>query len=207
MRVMAWLGSILLAVLVGAVGGNYLRGKPDPSALSGPPLIKLEDMGHLVSVRIRSADVIEFSESRLFNIPWAMWEFRYGGTKVLLIAKGDCLVGTDLRAAKYESIDEKNRSVTIVLQPPTVLQARVNQAPPEQGGSRFYAITNLGIEALLPGSENRTRAINSALQLAQANIELTGKDAESIRLAKTNAEEVLKGTLSALGWKVKIDWR
>ena len=206
MRKKSWLGLIFLAVFVGLIGVG-LREKLAPSTPPSPPLMKLEEMGHLVSVRIRSADVIEISESRSFDIPWAMWEFRYAGTRVLLIAKGDCLIATDLRAAKYESIDEANRSVTVVLQPPKVLQARVNHAPPEQGGSRFYAISNLGIEAILPGSASRTKAINSALRLAQENVERTGRDAESLRLAKANAEEVLRGTLSALGWKVKFDWR
>jgi hypothetical protein len=101
-------------------------------------------MGHLVSVKVNVADIVEFTENRTFDIPWSSWEVRYAGTRVLLVVKGDCLVGTDLRAGRYEAIDRNGRTVTLVLPLPALLQARVNHAPAGEGGSRRTACRTRG---------------------------------------------------------------
>jgi hypothetical protein len=199
-------------LIAGAVGGlaigAFLVWHFQPKReLLPPPLFSLEKMGHLVSVKVNYADVIEFTENRALGIPWSQWEVRYGGTRVLLVAKGDCSVATDLRLAKYEEMDTAKRQVTMVLPAPTTLQARVNHAPADQGGSRLYAVSNQGIEAIIPGDSSRTKAVSSALALAQTKVEEACKASDVIAAAKANAETVLKGSFSAVGWNTRIRWK
>lgn len=191
------------ALALGAAATLLLRpGEPLP-----PPLLSLERMGHLASVRVNVADIVEFTEHRTFDIPWSSWQFRYAGTKVLLIVKGDCLVGTDLRAGRYDSVDRATRTVSLTLPAPEILQARLNHAPPEQGGSRLYSMSNQGIEALIPGSANRMKAIDAAMGIAQRKVEEVGKSPEVRRAAKENAEALLKASFAALGWTASIKWQ
>jgi len=198
-----WLASILAALAIGAAGTWYLRPNIPPQS---PPLIALDKMGHLVSVKVEFADVIEFTQSRTLDIPWSLWQITYAGTRVLLIAKGDCLVGTDLRRGQYEAADAAKRHTTLVLPTPTVMQARVNHAA-TAGGTRLYAVSNQGIAALLPGDSNRMQAIDAAMRLAQARVEAAGRTPEVIQAAKENAELVLRGSFASIGWTVYVVWK
>ncbi|HSK11288.1 MAG TPA: DUF4230 domain-containing protein, partial [Vicinamibacterales bacterium] len=201
-RRVAWIASIGAALALGVVATSLLRPKEELP----PPLLSLEEMGHLASVKVNVADIVEFTENRTFDIPWSSWEVRYAGTRVLLIVKGDCLVGTDLRAGRYESIDHANRTVTLVLPTPDILQARVNHSPPEQGGSRLYSLSNQGIEAFIPGNASRLKAVDAAMRIAQAKVEEAGRSPEVSRAAMQNAETVLTGSFTALGWTARIEW-
>jgi len=202
-RTVAWIASIGAALALGAALTLLFR--PSADTLP-PPLLSLDRMGHLASVRVNVADIVEFTEHRTFDIPWSSWQLNYAGTKVLLIVKGDCLVGTDLRAGRYESIDRAGRTASLVLPAPGILQARLNHAPPEQGGSRIYSVSNQGIEALLPGNATRVKAIEAAMQLAQRKVEEAGRSPEVIRAAKENVEALLRTSFNALGWTVAITW-
>ena len=198
-----WLASIVAALVIGVAGTWYLRPEQPRAA---PPLMALEKMGHLVSVRVQFADVIEFTKTRSFDIPWSLWKIDYAGTRVLLIVKGDCLVGTDLRLGRYEAIDAGTRRVTLVLPTPTVIQARVNHASVPDG-TRLYAVSDQGLEALLPGHGNRMEAIDAAMSLAQTRVEAAGRAAEVIQSARENAELLLRSTFASIGWTVNVAWQ
>ena len=199
-----WLLSLLVALAIGFALHSWLRPQQEASP---PALISLERMGQLVSVKVNVADVVEFTENRTFDIPWSSWQLAYAGTRVLLIVKGDCLVATDLSAARYASVDAEHKTLTIELPAPRVLQARLNHDDPSVGGSRLYSFSDEGLEALVPGNENRTRAIDAAMRLGQARVEAAGRSPSVIQAAKNNAELVVKGTYSALGWTATIRWR
>lgn len=180
------------------------------TALPPPPppaLVAVEGMGHLVSVRVRHANVIEYTEQLTQGIPWTQWELRLGGTRVLLVARGDCLVGTDLRQARYEAVDAQARTAVLLLPGPAVISARVDHGPRDQGGSYFYAVQGTGIEPLLPGSGNRTRAIDAALAQAQRDVERSCSAEPMLATARENAEAVLTPLLAATGWNVQLGWR
>src|SRR5262245_6366175 len=91
-HMLTWLLSIAAAGVIGAGATLWMKKEALP-----PPLISFERMGHLVSLKVSYADVVEFTESRSLEIPWLQWELPYAGTKVLLIARGDCSFATDLR--------------------------------------------------------------------------------------------------------------
>ena len=118
-----------------------------------------------------------------------------------------CTVATDLRVATYEDVDAASRRLTVSLAAPTTLQARVEHDPQRGTGSYFYAISNQGLEALIPDSSNRARAIENALALAQKEIERACTNPEVVASAKGNAEDLLRATFQAIGWTPSFRWR
>lgn len=195
------------AVSLGVVGMWFLGPKPESKLPAQTPLISLEKMGHLVSVKVNYADVIEFTERRTQDIPWTQWELDLGGTKVLLIARGDCTIATNLRAAQYQNINTEQRTFTLRMPEPKPMQVRVNHQPRNKGGSYFYAITSDGLEPIIPDSSNRSLAINNSLAYAQKQIERSCNRPQIIALAKKNTEDVLNATFQATGWKPTYEWR
>ena len=198
---------IIAAVALGGAGMWLFGPKPPKPLPVQPPLMSIHEMGHLASVRVNYANVIEFTEKMTKDIPWTQWELRFGGTKVLLVARGDCLVGSDLRLAKYEKTNETDRTAMLVLPTPKPISARVNHDQKEKGGSYFYAISSTGLEPLIPGSANRTKAIDNALRKAQEEIERACSTSEVLAEAKKNSEAVLRPAFTALGWKVQVRWQ
>lgn len=204
---LTWLLSLIGAAALGVAATWILRPNAEATAPLQPPMISLEKMGQLVSVKMNYANVIEFTENRALDIPWSQWELQLGGTKVLLVARGDCTVATDLRAARYESINAQARTLTVALPSPRPLQARINHDAQAKGGSYFYAITNLGLEPIIPDTTNRTRAINNALTWAQKDVEHACREPSIIATAKQNAESVLHATYQATGWTPTFVWK
>ncbi|MDA8453222.1 DUF4230 domain-containing protein [Acidovorax sp. GBBC 3334] len=197
-------GAALVAAASWTLGS---RRAPPPAEPATPPLVAVESMGELVSVRVRYANVIEFSQKMTQDIPWTQWELRLGETRVLLVARGDCLVGTDLRAARYEQVDAAARTAVLALPAPRTVSARVDHGPRERGGSYFHALQGSGLEPLLPGSAHRMRAIDAALRIAQQDVEKACAAADTVQSARANTEAVLKPLLSASGWTVTPRWR
>lgn len=191
---------------MGAVG-TWVATKKNEEPASGPALISLEKMGQLVSVKLNYSNVIEFLQPRTLDVKGTPWEVRLGGTKVLLVAKGDCTVATDLRSAKYENIDAKSQALSIVLPTPAPLQARINHDIRAKGGSYFYTITEHGLQTMLPGLQNSTSAVDGALQRAQNEVEHACKQPEVLSMAKMNVEAVLSGMFLATGWRAKFVWK
>jgi hypothetical protein len=198
--------SLVCAIAIGAFGMWALGKKTPPPPPPQPPLMSLENMGRLVTVKIHYANVLEFTKRITQDIPWTQWELRFGGSKVLLVARGDCLVGTDFRLAKYLDVNKELRSAVLALPEPKAMSPRVNHDPRGKGGSYFYSVTGSGIEPIIPGSANRTKAMDAALGAAQKNIEEVCRSPDVLATARTNAEATLLPAFSAIGWKVIIRW-
>ncbi len=197
--------TVLLVASLSALAAWQL--KPDKEALPpAPALISVQEMGALVSLKVNYANVIEFNERVTRDIPWTQWELRLGGTRVLLVARGECLIGTDLKLARYEQTSAAAKMATLVLPQPTVMSARLNHDA-KNGGSYFYAVSSTGIDALVPGSDGQTKAINSALEKGQRDVQASCAKPELIEAARKSAQAVLQPTLAATGWKVALVWR
>jgi len=203
----ATLAATALVALV--VGGSIAWwGKSSPKSPVEPPSLNtIENMGHLVTVRVHSSDIIDFTLPRAVDVPMTDYEIRYGGTTILLIAKRDCSLASDLRLAKYESTDTERRHVTLVLPSPKAPSPRVNHGSPENGGSRLYRIENNALEALIPDQSNRTQAIDKAYAKAEARVTAASASADLIQLAKKNTEVLLEGVYEGAGWSVTSKWR
>lgn len=177
--------------------------KPVPAMA---PMISLEKMGHLVSVKVNYSDVIEFTEKSAIDIPFNR-EIRLGSTKALLVAKGDCTIATNLALARYENVDREKRSLTVALAAPQALSVRINHDGRDKGGSYFYAMTENGLAALIADPGKRTRAADNALARAQAELARACMSAPNVAGAMQNAEAVLGSLYRATGWTPTFRWR
>ncbi|WP_263558948.1 DUF4230 domain-containing protein [Paucibacter sp. B2R-40] len=181
--------------------------KPEKEHVPPPPaLVTVQEMGVLTSLKVNYANIIEFNKRVTQEIPWTQWELRFGGTRVILVARGDCLIGTDLKLARYEKVSFQDKTASLVVPHPKIISARLNHDP-KSGGSYFYEMTNSGVVALVPGTEGQTKAMNLALQKGQSEIQTNCGKSELIESARKSAEAVLLPTVSATGWKVGIVWQ
>ena len=200
--------NILITLLVAAfavtVTWKIKPEKEQPPA--APPVVSVQQMGTLATLKVNYANVIEFDQRVTQDIPWTQWEFRFGETRVLLIARGECLIGTDLQSAKYEHLSTETKTATLILPSPKVFSARLNHDP-KTGGSVFYMVDNKGITSLIPGTDSQTKAMNRALQKGQSDIEAACAKPDLLIAAQKNAETVLQPVVSATGWKISIVWR
>ena len=196
---------VLVAITAAAITFAFIK-KPAGTEAPAPPLVSLEKMGHLVSLRMHYSDVIEFTQPNAVDIPWSQWEVRLGSTRVLLVARGDCTVATDLRQARYDDVDERARTLRVVLPPPAPLQARISHEARNRGGSYFYAVTDQGLQAFIPSAQTRTTAMNNALATAQKAVQAACGQPAVLDTAKDNAAAVLQATLGATGWTPNVVW-
>lgn len=196
---------LLVAITAAAITFAFIK-KPAEQEAAPPPLVSLEKMGHLVSLKMNYSDVIEFTQPNAVDIPWSQWEVRLGSTRVLLVARGDCTVATDLRQARFEDIDERARTLSVVLPPPAPLQARISHETRARGGSYFYAITEQGLQAFIPSAQTRTNAMNNVLAKAQQAVQAACSQPTVLNTAKENAATVMQATLGATGWTPTVIW-
>ncbi len=200
--VIAFIGAMIFS----AFAFWLLTSKSSPEENIQFPTIALEKIGQLASVKVNYSDIIEFTEKRNYGIPFTDFELRFGSSKALLIAKGDCMIGTDLKQAKYQNINPKSRTVDIFLKKPNLLYARVNHSSKQSGGSYLYEISSFGVEAIMPDSSKRIKAINNVYAFAEKEIKRTCNQLNTIKVAKNNTENVLNQTFLALGWKATFIW-
>jgi hypothetical protein len=164
-------------------------------------------MGHLVSVKLNYSNVIEFLQPRTVGVPWTRWNVSLGGTKVLLVAKGDCTVASDLRNARYENVNANERTLTVVLPSPSPQEARINHAARDRGGSYFYAVTQQGLQPVLPDHQNSTMAVDGALRRAQTEVEQACRQPAVLAMARESSEAVLGRLFLTTGWKAQFVWK
>jgi hypothetical protein len=196
--------TLLLAALAAVTAWKL---KPEKEQVpTAPPVVSVQEMGTLATLKVNYANVIEFNDRITQDIPWTQWELRFGGTRVLLLARGECLIGPDLKTAKYEQLSPANKTATLILPSPKVITALLNHDP-KTGGSSFYTVDNNGIAALIPGTDNQTKAMNRALQKGQSEIEAACSRPEQMISARKSAEAVLQPVVSTTGWKINIVWR
>jgi hypothetical protein len=79
-----WTLRVVLPLALGALGARYLPRAPD----GPPPITSIVAMSHLVSVKVRYADIVTFTQQRTLDIPWTDWKVKYAGTRVVLFVNG-----------------------------------------------------------------------------------------------------------------------
>jgi hypothetical protein len=200
----------LLAAMSIATGGMaaalFMSPNAADKAILQAPILSIQQMGHLVSLKVNYSDVIEFEEQHKIDLPLNQ-EVSLGATKVLLVAKGDCTLATDLKAAAYDKVDQDKRTLTVTLAAPRPLQARLIHEAREKGGSYFYATSSRGLVALTPNSSHRTKAMNNALARAQHALTRACIAAPNISAAMEQAEQVLGAMFRQAGWTTSFAWK
>ena len=193
-----WLITAIIVIVIGFFALRQFLQKP-----SLPPITSYEKMGHLVALKVNVADVVQYNNPNVVQLPWGI-KINVGKTRVLLVVKGDCLVATDLKAVTYKDINNTNRTVTIILPPPVGIQPRLNLEP---NGTYIYAVDQNLISTIVLGNAAKTNAVNQAMALAQQKVADACKNPENIVAAKENTERILKGFFIPLEWDVTIKWK
>jgi hypothetical protein len=200
-----WWKSLPLAMAtLASVGAAAWWMRPAPPELP-PSLATIESMGHLVSVRVRVADIVDFTLPRSISVP-GFGNFDYAGTSLILIAKGDCSIASDLRLAKQRQVNSTAKTLTIEIPSPRLLDARVDHSKPESGGSRIFKIENNGLEPFIPDGSNRTQAVDEAYRKAEAIVAAACTDKARVEVAKKNTEALLSAMYRAAGWNPSFKW-
>lgn len=197
--------SSALAAIVGAsVVGVYMR-QQQPELVQRP-VVSFENMGHLVALKMNYSDVIEHTEKRTQAIPLSGYDLILGSTRVLLVAKGECTIATDLRQVEYSETNSELKKVTLRVALPKPLSVRINHDAKAQGGSYLYTITNKGLEPLLANSSTQREAIARVFVEAENKIGQACNQPSVIEQAKTNTSTVLVSMFQAVGWVAKVQW-
>ena len=199
------LSIVVIAVSLAALAWQSFR-HAGPTA-APPPQLSTEKVGELVTLRLHYANVLEFFQKRAQDIPLTPYELRLGGTRVLMVVRGDCEISTDLQAARYEQVQPEARTLRVVLPAPRMQPPRVSHAASEAGGSYFYAVTSEGLEVLVPNSANHKAAINNGWAAAEKDIGRYCSSPQWSAEAKANAEKLLTPMFAAAGWTATFVWR
>lgn len=179
--------------------------RPDPPP-PPPPKLSTEKVGELVTLRLHYANVLEFFQKRAQDLPLG-YELRLGGTRILMVARGDCEISADLRAARYEQVQPEAKTLRVVLPAPRTLPPRVSHAGREAGGSYFYTVSAEGLEVLVPNSANQLAATNNGWAAAETDIGRYCASPQWTAEAKKNAEKVLTPMFTAAGWTATFVWQ
>lgn len=197
------LALILIAISLAALAWRSFRHSDPPPP--PPPQLSTENLGELVTLRLHYANVLEFFQKRAVDLPFK--ELSLGGTRILMVVRGDCEVSTDLQAARYEQVQPEAKSLRVILPAPRMRPPRVSHATREAGGSYFFTVTSEGLEALVPNSANHRAAINNGWAAAETDIGRYCSSPQWIAEAKKNAEKVLTPMFTAVGWSPTFVWR
>ncbi|WP_148591015.1 DUF4230 domain-containing protein [Aquisphaera giovannonii] len=195
-----WLVAILLSCLalarylprvtyLAATSAAGLLGDTPPSiAPSGPTVVQLERLRHLVSRRVHVADVL-VGESRWLEGSW--------------LVVGDALIGVDASRAEVVGRDELSRTATIVLPRPAVISARVDHERTRRWDVRSRGWIPLA-GALLG---DRGAMEGRAMLEAQRLVERAASSDDFATSAREGVEGLLQEFYRGVGWRVAVRWK
>ena len=112
--------------------------------------------------------------------------------------KGDALFAVDCRRAELVSRDETNKTATIRLPAPAVLQPRVDHER-----TRTWSVEK---DTWVPFKGDGDKLRDQAMLQAQKLVEHAVGLPEMRDLARENAEVILKNMYRLVGWEVSVAW-
>ena len=178
--------TVLLVLILLTVGLRYLQkypGSPIRITSTGPTVQQLEQLAHLVSLRVHLADVLTG---------------RGCGYRGAWLVKGDALLSVNLHRAKILDTNDETRTATLLLPQPTVLQARVDH-------SRTM-VWSVEKTTWIPFAGNPDRLRDEAMGEAQRLINRAAASERNIQQARSNAESALRGFFGQTGWRIEVRW-
>jgi hypothetical protein len=150
----------------------------------GPTVERLEQLSHLVSMRVYVADVLT-AESESYRGAW--------------LIRGDALIGVNLGRVRIADKDEQARRATLCLPQPEVLQCRVDHER-----TRTWEVRRT---TWVPWRGDEDKLRDSVMLEAQKLVAHAASSSENLSQAKANAETVLRGFYQEVGWQVNVSWQ
>lgn len=163
-----------------------LRASPPPSfASTGPTITALQAMGHLVTLKYSTGDVLEATD-KSFRGAW--------------IVKGDALIAVDLRKAKLMSTNEQTRTVVLQLPNPRSMSPRVDHEK-----TKTYSFQR-STWLFIPGWGDQAPLRDQAMKEAQHLVEFACSHEDVIDQAQTNAVLMIRTMYQMADYSVDIIW-
>ena len=181
---------LLLLALAGLAYGYYhLFGHhpekaPVVSSL-GPTVTQVERLGLLTVMKVSVSDVLTLT-GHSYKGAW--------------LVKGDALIAVDMRKLKVSDRDDQQKTMTITLPEPEILQPRVDHEK-----TMTYDVKGDWF-TMIPGWGNESKLRDAAMYHSQKLVEYAVHQPEYIKQAKSNAELVLQNIFGFSGWYITIQW-
>lgn len=196
-RSFAFLAISVALVLAAATYLWRTLNPPEPPTIA--PLVQLEKMGTLVSLRINYADVKPFVSAK--DVSTLFGNVELGRTELLLVARGECTIGPNLANATLVADKHTQGMFHLTLPPPRTVNASINH-----GLSKVWNGSTHRLDSLFNSDRNMQLAIDAAYADAEADIRRTCRSPAYVNQAKKYAEEVLKAMYAGSGQTLSIEW-
>jgi hypothetical protein len=186
----------LLLFLLGMATGLWRAGR-GPISLSHsvplPAVLTIDRLRQLAELTTLAVDVSEIQQTAIQGY--------VGGICAVLLVKGEVRITTDLSQARFESVDDTNKTASLILDPPVVSTASL-----DFDHTSLFAVSEQGLWQITPGNQLYDKVVNRAFAQAQHAVADAGNQPDLLNKARHKTETVLQGFFSALGWKVSIRW-
>jgi hypothetical protein len=187
-----------ILVLAGGVVGWWVHewrlpaSRPPVSEIeSGPSLEQIQTLSSLTTLKVNVADAIVTD-----------LDGRTGGIKCVLVVHGSVTLGVDLSKARFESVDQRNRRVILMLPPP-----RVQSVALDQKRTKVMALCENGLWTIVPGNgEAYVAAANLAYREAEKVVAEAAQDPELGTRAQQQTEFVIRSFFQAIEWQNDLHW-
>jgi hypothetical protein len=180
--------AMIVLVVLAALWLYNAKQPSQPQIVSlGPTVEQAQKLSELVTLRIYIADVLIGCDEQ-----WI------GNVEAAFLIKGDALISVDL-AQMQVAKDLDKKTAVLTLPKPRILSARVDHER-----SRVWDMR----KGCLVFGDDRAKAVyQSGFLHAQRLVEQVAGQDEWIDKARSQAEAILKGFYSALGWAIEIKWK
>ncbi len=149
----------------------------------GPTIERLERLSHLVTNRVYVADVLVGSGA---------------GCRGVWLIHGDGLIAVNLARAKIVEKDERNKTATISLPLPEVLEARV-----DHDTTQTWEVKTT---TWIPFVSDQDVLRDAVMKEAQKLVGHAAGSAANIQAAKLAAETILQAFYAEFGWHLAVTW-
>ncbi len=178
-----------IAALVALTASLAFRsGRQSTFTSTGPTITELEKLGHLCTLRVHVADVLQLDDQR--------W---YGDIRGAWIVKGDALVAVDMRKAKILEKNPQTRTAILLLPAPELLSPRVDHEK-----TRTYDFATGLLRSPQYSRQLRDKAMLDAQRLVTYAAQ--GEAADGSSIARQQAETMIGNFYALVGWKVDVRW-
>jgi len=157
----------------------------------GPTLEQIQTLSSLAILKVNVADAFVTELAG-----------KTGEIKTVLVVHGSATLGVDLSKARFESVDQRNRTAVLVLPSP-----RIQTLTLDHEKTRVVWLCESGLWNIVPGGrEADAAAANMAYAEAQQSVARAASDPNSITRARTQTEQIVTAFFEAISWRLKIHW-
>jgi Protein of unknown function (DUF4230) len=162
-----------------------------PEIESGPTLEQIQTLSSLTTLKVNVADALVTE-----------LEGKTGGIKAVLVVHGSVTLGVDLSKARFESVNQNNRTAVLLLPAP-----RMQFVTLDQEKTKVVALCESGLWIIVPAEgEACAAAANLAYRQAQRIVAQAARDQGLDQRSRLQAISVLTAFFVAMEWTVQVRW-